>query len=61
MAEVEQAAARAMQLPPQRVEGVLESGEGWPAPADTEAVPPPPPPPLQRRDVVPKRLCPRSR
>ena len=46
MAEVEQAAARAMQLPPQRVEGVLESGEGWPAPADTEVVPPPPPQPL---------------
>ncbi|XP_066333209.1 uncharacterized protein [Miscanthus floridulus] len=59
--EVEQAAVGATQLPPQRVEGTPESGEGRPAPTDMGAVPPPPPPPLQRRrDVVPKRLCPRS-
>ncbi|XP_066309687.1 uncharacterized protein [Miscanthus floridulus] len=55
MAEVEQAVVGVTQLPPQRVEGAPESGEGRPAPADTEAVPPPPPPPLQRRVVVPKR------
>ena len=61
-AEVEQVAAGATQLPPQRVEGVPESGEGWPAPADTEAMPPLPPPPLQRtRDTVQKRLSPCSR
>ena len=60
--EVEQAAAGATQPPPQRVKGAPEPSEGWPAPADTEAVPPPLPPPLQRRrDAVPKRLCPRSR
>ena len=45
-AVVEQAAVGAMQLPPQRTEGAPESGEGRPAPADTEAVPLPPPPPL---------------
>ena len=60
-AEVEQAVAGATQLPPQRVEGAPESGEGRPAPADTEAMPPLPPPSLLRRDAVPKRLCPRSR
>ena len=59
--EVERAMAGATQPPPLRVEGVPESGEGRPAPADTEVVPPPPPPPLQRRVVVPKRLHPRSR
>ncbi|XP_066361089.1 basal body protein 10-like [Miscanthus floridulus] len=47
--EVERAAARAMQLPPQRVEGAPKHGEGRPAPADTEAVPLPPPLPLLRR------------
>ncbi|XP_066308438.1 uncharacterized protein [Miscanthus floridulus] len=40
-AEVEQAAAGATQLPPQRVEGAPESGEGRSTPADTEAMPPP--------------------
>ncbi|XP_066354650.1 uncharacterized protein [Miscanthus floridulus] len=61
MAEVERATAGAMQPPPQRVEGALESGEGRPAPMDTKAMPPPPPPPLQRmRDTVRKLLCPRS-
>ena len=40
---VEQAAVGAMQLPPQRVEGVLEFGKGRPAPADIEAMPPPSP------------------
>ena len=58
---VEQAAVGATQLPPQRVEGALESDEGRLAPVDTGAVPPPPPPPLQRRVAVPKRLQPRSR
>ena len=61
MVEVEQAVVGATYLPLQRVEGASESGEGQPAPADMEAVTPPPPPPLQRRDAVPKRLCPRSR
>ncbi|XP_066344454.1 uncharacterized protein [Miscanthus floridulus] len=56
-AEVEQATARAAQLPSQRAEEALESGEGWPVPADTGAVPPP----LSRtRDAVQKLLCPRS-
>ena len=60
--EVERATAGAIQPPPQRDGGASESGEGQPAPADTEVVPPPPPPPLQRtRGAVPKRLCPRSR
>ena len=61
MVVVEQAAVGATQLPPQRVEGVLESDEGRLAPLDTGAVPPPPPPPLQRRVAVPKRLQPHSR
>ncbi|XP_066391695.1 uncharacterized protein [Miscanthus floridulus] len=60
MAEVEQVVAGAMQLPPQRTEGVPKSGEGRLALADTEAVPLPPPPPLQRRVTVPKRLHPHS-
>ncbi|XP_066396518.1 uncharacterized protein [Miscanthus floridulus] len=61
MVEVEQAAAGAMQPPPQRVKGAPESGEGRPTPADTEAVAPPPPLLLRRmRDVVQKWLCPRS-
>ncbi|XP_066344293.1 uncharacterized protein [Miscanthus floridulus] len=59
-AEVEQVVAGATQLPPQRTEGVPESGEGRLALADTEAVPPPPAPSLQRRVAVPKRLHPRS-
>ncbi|XP_066316217.1 uncharacterized protein [Miscanthus floridulus] len=60
-AEVEQAAARATQPPPPRVEGAPESSEGRPALADMGAVPPSPPPPLQRtRDTVQKRLCPHS-
>ena len=59
-AVVEQAAVGATQLPPQRIEGAPESGEGRPAPADTEVVPPAPPP-LQRWVAVPKRLHPRSR
>ncbi|XP_066314898.1 uncharacterized protein [Miscanthus floridulus] len=46
MAKVERAAVGATQPPPQRVEGVPESGEDRPAPADTEVMPPPPPPPL---------------
>ncbi|XP_066392786.1 uncharacterized protein [Miscanthus floridulus] len=58
-AEVEQAAARAMQPPLQRVKGASESSEGWPAPADMGAMPSPLPPPLQRtRDAVRKLLCP---
>ena len=60
-AEVEQATAGVTQPSPQRVEGALESGGGWPALADMEAVPLPPPPPLLRRVAVPKRLHPRSR
>ncbi|XP_066320502.1 uncharacterized protein [Miscanthus floridulus] len=46
--EVERATAGVTQPPPQRVEGALESSEGWLVPADTGAVPPPPPPPLSR-------------
>jgi len=57
---VEQAVVGAMQLPPQRVEGVPESDEGRLAPVNTGAVPPPPPPPLKRRVAVPKWLQPRS-
>ena len=60
-AAVEQAAAGATQLPPQRVEGAPESDEGQPALVDAEAMPPPLPPPLQRGDAVLKWLCPRSR
>ena len=60
-AEVEQAAAGATQLPPQRVEGAPESDEGRLASVDAGAVPPPLPPPLQRSVAVPKRLQPRSR
>ena len=61
-AEVERVTAGATQPPPQRVEGASESGEGWPAPVDTGAMPPLPPPPLQwTRDAVRKLLCPRSR
>ena len=43
--EVEQVAAGAMQLPPQRTEGAPGSIEDQPAPMNTEAVPLPPPPP----------------
>ena len=60
-AEVERVAAGATQLPPQRTEGVPESGEGRLALADTEVVPPPLAPPLQRQVAVPKRLHPHSR
>ncbi|XP_066396374.1 uncharacterized protein [Miscanthus floridulus] len=60
--EVGRAIVRATQLPPQRVEEVLEPVKGRPVSADTGAVPPPPPPPLLRtRDAVWKLLCPRSR
>ena len=61
MAVVEQVAAGATQLPPQRTEGAPGSIEDRPAPVDTEAVPLPPPPPSQRRVTMPKRLQPRSR
>ena len=54
--EVEQVAAGATQLPPQRTEGAPGSIEDCPMPTDTEAVPLPPPPPSQRRVAVPKRL-----
>ena len=47
-AEVEQVAAGATQLPPQRTEGVPESGEGQLALTDMEVMPPLLPPPLQR-------------
>ncbi|XP_066374841.1 uncharacterized protein [Miscanthus floridulus] len=60
MVEVEQVAAGATQLPPQRIKGASESNKSRPAPADTEAMPSPPPPPLQRRVMVPKWLHPRS-
>ncbi|XP_066320445.1 uncharacterized protein [Miscanthus floridulus] len=56
MVEVEQAAVGATQLPPQRVEGALESGEDRPAPADTEAVPPP----FRKRHVEVPVLAPRK-
>ncbi|XP_066342056.1 uncharacterized protein [Miscanthus floridulus] len=61
MAEVERAMAGVIQLPPQGVEGALESGEGRPVPAGTEVVPLllPLPPPLPRtRDAVKKLLLP---
>ena len=61
IATVEQVAAGAMQLPPQRTEGAPGSVEDRLAPADTEVVPLPPPPPSQRRVAVPKRLQPHSR
>ncbi|XP_066358222.1 uncharacterized protein [Miscanthus floridulus] len=61
MAEVERVTMGVTPQPPQRVEGASESGAGWPAPANTGAVPPPLPPLLQRmRDVVRKLLCPHS-
>ena len=59
--EVEQVAAGATQLPPQRTEGASGSIKDRLAPADTEDVPLPPPPPLQTRVAVPKRLLPWSR
>ena len=59
-AAVEQVAAEAMQLPPQRTEGTPGSVEDQPAPMDTEAMPLPPPP-LRTRVAVAKRLPPRSR
>ncbi|XP_066375185.1 uncharacterized protein [Miscanthus floridulus] len=52
---VEQVAARATQLPPQRTEGAPGSVEDRPAPADTEVMPLSPPPPSQKRVAVPKR------
>ncbi|XP_066334575.1 uncharacterized protein [Miscanthus floridulus] len=57
---VEQVAAEAMQLPPQRIEGAPGSVEDQPTPMDTEAMPLPPPPPLRTRVAVAKRLPPRS-
>ena len=60
-AAVEQMAAEATQLPPQRTEGAPRSIEDQPAPMDTEAMPLPPPPPLRTRFAVAKRLPPRSR
>ncbi|XP_066320270.1 uncharacterized protein [Miscanthus floridulus] len=59
-AAVEQVAVGALQLPPQRTEGVLGSVKDRLASTDTEAVPLPPPPPLQTRVAVPKQLQPRS-
>ena len=60
-AEVEPAMAGVAQPSPRTIEGVPGSSGDQPVPVDTEAVPPPPPPPSKRRDVVHKRLCPRSR
>ncbi|XP_066323903.1 uncharacterized protein [Miscanthus floridulus] len=59
-AAVEQVAAGATQLPPQRIEGASGSVEDQPAPMNTDAVPLPPPLPAQTRVAVPKRLQPRS-
>ena len=60
--EVERATTGAIQPPPERAEGESESSEGWPALADTVAVPLPPPSlPLRTRDAVRKLLCPHSR
>ncbi|XP_066381186.1 uncharacterized protein [Miscanthus floridulus] len=55
-AAVEQVAAEATQLPPQRTEGVPGSIEDQPAPMDMEAMPLPPPPPLRTRVAMVKRL-----
>ena len=57
-AAVEQVAAGATQLHPQRTEGAPGSVEDRPVPADTEAMPLPPPlpSPSQRRVAVPKGL-----
>ncbi|XP_066373122.1 uncharacterized protein [Miscanthus floridulus] len=60
VAAVEQVAAEATQLPPQRTEGAPGSVEDQPVPMDTEAMPLPPPPPLRTRVAVAKRLPPRS-
>ena len=60
-AAVEQVAAGATQLHPQRTEGAPGSVEDRPALADTAAVPLPPPLPLETRVAMPKRLQPRSR
>ena len=60
-AAVEQVAAGAMQLPPQRTEGASRSVEDQPAPMNTAVVPLSPPLPAQTRVAVPKRLQPRSR
>ncbi|XP_066361272.1 uncharacterized protein [Miscanthus floridulus] len=57
---VEQVAAEATQLPPQRTEGAPGSIGDQPTPMDTEAMPLPPPPPLRTRVAVAKRLLPRS-
>ncbi|XP_066323938.1 uncharacterized protein [Miscanthus floridulus] len=59
-AAVEQVAAEATQLPPQRTEGAPGSFEDQPAPMDTEAMPLPPPLPLRTRVAMAKRLPPRS-
>ncbi|XP_066373401.1 uncharacterized protein [Miscanthus floridulus] len=59
-AAVEQVAAEATQLPPQRTKGALGSIEDQLVPMDIEAMPLPPPPPLQTRVAVAKRLPPRS-
>ena len=61
VAAVEQVAAEATQLPPQRTEGAPGSVEDQPAPMDTKAMRLPPPPPLRTRVAVAKRLPPRSR
>ena len=60
-AVVEQVAAEAMQLTPQRTDGASGSFEDWPTPMDMEAMPLPPPSPLRTRVAVAKRLPPRSR
>ncbi|XP_066316067.1 uncharacterized protein [Miscanthus floridulus] len=59
-AAVEQVAAEATQLPPQRTKGAPGSIEDQPALMDMEAMPLPPPPPLQIRVTVAKQLPPRS-
>ncbi|XP_066373634.1 uncharacterized protein [Miscanthus floridulus] len=59
-AKVEQVAAGATQLPPQRVEGALESGEDQLALAYTEAMPPLPLPPFRKRHVEVPALAPRK-
>ncbi|XP_066324608.1 uncharacterized protein [Miscanthus floridulus] len=57
-AEVEQVAAGATQLPPQRTEGAPGSVEDRPALADTEVVPLPPPPPSQKHPAEVPTLAP---
>ncbi|XP_066347807.1 uncharacterized protein [Miscanthus floridulus] len=60
MAEVEQAVAGATQPPSPRVEGASESGEGRPAPANTEVVPPPPPLSFWKHQAEAPALAPRK-